>query len=61
MRKLLGIIAAAALLGAPMSKAAAPAPQPKASDTPTAAFIKKCFRDRTKRSCMAPPEARAGK
>jgi hypothetical protein len=58
MQKLLGILAAAAL-AAPMANAAAPAPQPKASDAPKAAFIKKCFRDRTKRSCTAPPEARA--
>lgn len=59
MRKLLGIVAVVAL-AAPNLQAAAP-PQPRASESPKAAFIKKCFRDRTKRSCTAPPEARAVK
>ena len=58
MRKVLGTIAAAALaasilLGAP------PRSEPNASDTPRAAFIKKCIRDLTKEACTAPSGARA--
>jgi len=59
MSKLLGFIAVVALAAPGLH--AAPAPQPRASESPRAAFIKKCFRDRTKRSCTAPPEARANK
>jgi hypothetical protein len=57
MRKLFAIIAVAALAAAG-SHAAPPASQHGATDTPRIAFIKKCFRDRTKESCTAPPEAR---
>ncbi|HET8747983.1 MAG TPA: hypothetical protein VFM98_20465 [Ramlibacter sp.] len=57
MRKLLVIIAAAAM-AAPALHAAAPAPRAKASDSAKAAFIKKCFRDQTKKACTAPPAAR---
>jgi hypothetical protein len=59
MSNLLAIIAAAALAAPALH--AAPAPRAAASDTPRAAFIKKCLRDMTKRSCTAPPEARASK
>ncbi|MBL0392568.1 hypothetical protein JJ685_15620 [Ramlibacter monticola] len=58
MWKLLGIVAAVAL-AVPALHLAAPAPRAEASDTPKAAFIKKCVRDQTKRACTAPPEARA--
>jgi len=60
MWKLLALIAAAALAAPALH--AAPAPRAGAtSDTPRAAFLKKCLRDMTKRSCTAPPEARAGR
>jgi hypothetical protein len=60
MLKILGLIAAAAL-AAPASNAAASPPRAKASETAKATFLKKCIRDGTKRSCTAPPEARASK
>ncbi|MBL0426251.1 hypothetical protein [Ramlibacter alkalitolerans] len=62
MRKLLCLVMAAGL-AAPAWPAAAPAPaaQRTASDTARAAFLKKCIRDVTKRSCTAPPQARTGK
>jgi hypothetical protein len=59
MWKLLAIIAAAPLAAPALH--AAPAPRAAASDSPRAAFIRKCLRDMTKRSCTAPPEARADK
>jgi hypothetical protein len=53
--KLLAILIAACAL----SVQAAPAPPgQKVSYEAKAAFIKKCFRDRTKSACEAPPEAR---
>lgn len=58
MKRILGILVIAAL-ATPAAQPAAPQPQRKASDTPKAAFIKKCFRDRTKASCTAPAAARA--
>jgi hypothetical protein len=45
MRSLLALLLAA-IWTAP-SHAAVPSPRTRASDTPKAAFIKKCFRDRT--------------
>jgi hypothetical protein len=57
MRKLLALVAAAALAAPALH--AAPAPRAAAGDTPRAAFLKKCLRDMTKRSCTAPPQARA--
>jgi hypothetical protein len=59
MWKLLALVAAAALAAPALH--AAPAPRGTAGDTPRAAFLKKCLRDMTKRSCTAPPEARVEK
>lgn len=42
-----------------VSAQAAPSPPDrKVSHEAKAAFLKKCFRDRTKQACEAPPEAR---
>ena len=54
----LAVIVLGAALAVPAWHACAAAPQPKAGESPRAAFIKKCFRDQTKRSCTAPPQAR---
>lgn len=59
MRILLALLLVA--LPAAPSQAVAPAPRTKASDPPRSAFIKKCFRDRTKQSCTAPPDARSNR
>jgi hypothetical protein len=52
------IVAACALSGLPSAHAKVSPPEKKVSDEAKAAFIKKCFRDQTKKSCEAPPEAR---
>ncbi|MFL6694715.1 MAG: hypothetical protein ACJ8GO_17355 [Ramlibacter sp.] len=58
------MLLAVALAGAALAvHAAEPAPskagQPDASREAKATFLKKCFRNRTKESCEAPPAARA--
>lgn len=54
------ILAAALVLAGPAAIAADAADKPEAQPTreAKAAFIKKCFRDRTPEACTAPPQAR---
>jgi hypothetical protein len=59
--KVLVTLAAAWALGAVAAQAALPAPDRQVSAQAKAAFIKKCFRDRTKQACDAPPQARLPK
>ena len=58
MKLLTVIVAACALSGVPSVHAKVAPPEKTVSDAAKAAFIKKCFRDQTKKSCVAPPEAR---
>jgi hypothetical protein len=59
--KLLPIVLAAATLGAAAGTAKPPAAEGRTSEQAKASFIKKCFRDRTKQACTAPPAARVQK
>ena len=60
MRELLITAAAVAVMAFGVHETAH-APQDQVSYSAKADFIKKCFRDRTKAACEAPPEARLRK
>ena len=57
--KTTGIVLTAGLaLAAVAAQANTPAPGGEPTREAKAAFLKKCFRDRTPAACTAPPEAR---
>lgn len=61
MRTLLAILLTVTFWVPAAQASAVAAPRAKASDSAKAAFIKKCFRHRTKDACTAPPDARVAK